>query len=339
VALTGAGCQPHSLAASAGPTTFHVSNEDAADVTEFEVLQGGRIMGEAEHVEPGTDRSFSLTLKPGTYATKCRGGDQPTGTLEVAAAGTGRTADRAARQHATDAYLSFVRAQAATLVAVAAPFADAVRAGDVARAKGLFAAARAPYERIEPVAESFGDLDPAIDAREGDVPAAEWGGFHRIEKALWADGSVAGMAPVADKLVADIASLRDRIASLSLEPSQVANGAVELLNEVSASKITGEEDRYSHTDLSDLAANVEGAKEAFVAVRSLLAAQDAALAATIDGRMADVQQALAKHAEPTGANGGYASFTTLAATDTRALATAVDALAEPLSRVAALVLQ
>jgi len=248
VALTATGCEPRSLAATAGPTTFHVTNDDAAGVTEFEVLDGRRILGEAEHVEPGTDRSLSLTLQPGTYETRCRGGEQPSGTLQVAVAGTGQTADPAARSRATEAYLLFVRGQVAALVTATAPFAEAVRSGDVPRAKSLFAAARATYERIETVAESFGDLDPAIDAREGDVAAAEWGGFHRIEKALWVDGTTAGMAPVADKLAADIATLRDRAGTLDLEPSQVANGAVGLLDEVSASKITGEEDRYSHTD-------------------------------------------------------------------------------------------
>ena len=42
-----------------------------------------------------------------------------------------------------------------------------------------------PYERVEPVAESFGDLDPRIDARANDVPKSKWTGFHPIERRLW----------------------------------------------------------------------------------------------------------------------------------------------------------
>ncbi len=141
-----------------------------------------------------------------------------------------------------------------------------MKAGDIETAKQKFAAARAHYESIEPIAESFGDLDPAIDAREGDVPDDEWGGFHRIEKALWVDNDVADMGPVADKLAADIQQLRTQIDTVQLEPAQIANGAVELLNEMSTSKITGEEDRYSHTDLSDFAANLAGSKAAFEAL-------------------------------------------------------------------------
>ena len=45
-------------------------------------------------------------------------------------------------------------------------FVDAVKAGDVAKAKALFPVARTYWERIEPVAEIFGDLDPKIDGRE-----------------------------------------------------------------------------------------------------------------------------------------------------------------------------
>jgi iron uptake system component EfeO len=338
VALTDAGCEPASISAVAGPTTFHVSNADSAGVTEFEVLQGSKILGEVENVAAGLDRSFSLTLNAGSYTTKCTGGSKETGTLEVADAGTGATADPAARAAAVKNYLAYVTAESKLLTAAVTPFADAVKAGDVATAKSLFAAARYHYESIEPIAESFGDLDPEIDAREGDVPATEWGGFHRIEKALWTDNTTDGMAPVTDKLVADVASLDAKIATIQLEPAQIANGAVELLNEVSASKITGEEDRYSHTDLSDFAANLAGAQAAFTAVRPLLAASDDTLATTIDTRFADTANALAAHKDPAGIANGYVTYDTLTTDQTKALSVSVDALAEPLSRVAALVL-
>src|SRR5262249_36858605 len=162
----------------------------------------------------------------------------------------------------------------------------------------------APYERIEPIAESFGDLDPALDAREGDVPASEWTGFHRIEQQLWVQNNLDGMASVGDKLSADVAKLQAQIPDIKLEPATIANGAVELLNEVSASKITGEEDRYSHTDLSDFAANVAGAKAAYEAVKPLLAEKDTALAETITQRFADVETALSAHASTAAGGNG-----------------------------------
>jgi iron uptake system component EfeO len=132
------------------------------------------------------------------------------------------------------------------------------------------------------VAESFGDLDPRIDARENDVPASEFKGFHRIEKALWEEGTAKGMVPVAEQLLADIEELEAKVKTVELQAVQIANGANELLGEVSASKITGEEERYSDTDLVDFEANVEGAEAAFEAVEPLLSATDQKLAQEIE---------------------------------------------------------
>jgi iron uptake system component EfeO len=339
VTLSDTGCEPRQIAAQAGPTTFHVVNDGSAAVTEFEVLSGTRILGEVENVTPGADRDFSLNLTAGSYTTKCPGGSQfEAGTLEVADAATGAAADTAARDAAVQTYLSYVKKEADQLITAIGPFAAAVKGGDIATAKNLFAGARAHYESIEPIAESFGDLDPAIDAREGDVPDAEWGGFHRIEKALWVDNDVSSMGTVADKLVADVQRLRTQIDTVKLEPAQIANGAVELLNEVSTSKITGEEDRYSHTDLSDFEANLAGSKAAFEALQPLLTGDSSALSTQIEDRFAAVQSSLDQHRgdDPTG--NGYALYNTLTANQTRTLSTTLDTLAEPLSRVAAEVL-
>ena len=339
VTLSDAGCEPRQIAAQAGPTTFNVTNDGSAAVSEFEVLEGDRIVGEVENVIPGDKRSFSLTLKPGSFTTYCPGGsDFERGTLEVAEATTGAAANSEARDAAVADYLDYVKAEADQLVAAVGPFADAVKAGDVATAKGQFAAARTHYESIEPIAESFGDLDPAIDAREGDVPDAEWTGFHRIEKALWVDNSLADMGPVADQLVADIASLRTKIGTVELEPATIANGAVELLNEVSVSKITGEEDRYSHTDLSDFAANLAGANAAFDALKPLLPADESTLGDELTQRFADVEASVDSYQSSDPVGNGYALYDVLTEQDTRSMSTTLDALAEPLSRVAATVL-
>jgi iron uptake system component EfeO len=339
VQLTDAGCDPSKLTLPAGPATFAVTNDGAGGVTELEILDGDRILGEVENIAPGLSGSFSLTLKPGTLTLYCPGGSSAErGTLTVtqsggAAASTGSSS--ATVKGSVAKYLAYVQAQTQQLVPATTQFAQAIEAGDLERAKSLFAPARFSYEAVEPIAESFGTLDPLIDARAGDVPEAQWGGFHRIEKALWQDGTTAGMTPVARKLVDNVKQLAVKVPGLQLEPAQIANGAVELLNEVASSKITGEEDRYSHTDLSDFRANVDGAKAAFDALRPLVAATNPALATEITARFAAVDQALSKYER----NGGYVSYLDLTKADTRALAQAVDALAEPLSRVAGIVVQ
>jgi iron uptake system component EfeO len=327
VRLTDAGC-PAKVTVGAGPATFKVSNDGADGVSEFEVLDGGHILGEVENLAPGLDGQFSLTLKAGKYTTNCPGGDRSKGRLVVTGTAATKLAPQA--QAAVDQYRAFVVGQADQLVSLTQTFANAVVAGDVAAAKAAYGPARVPYERIEPVAETFGQLDPDIDARAGDVPAEKWSGFHRIEQALYANSTTAGMAPVAQQLVKDVQRLQSLVPNVELEPATIANGSVELLNEVASSKITGEEERYSHLDLVDFQANVEGSKAAYDAVRPLLAAKDATLATTIDQRFAAVDTALTSYRQ--GAT--FVAYTTLTSADTKMLAQAIDALAEPLSNVA-----
>lgn len=338
VKLTKAGCSPAKLTLPAGPTTFHVTNDGADKVSELEVLDGDRIVGEVENLSPGLSGTFSITLKSGKYTLSCPGGSSDAkGVLTVSgsgSAGSTTTAPSAQTTAAVTNYRAYLTTQVDQLVAATTQFANAVESGNIDAAKAQFAGARSYYESIEPVAESFGDLDPEIDAREGDVPAAQWTGFHRIEKALWVDHTTAGMAPVAQKLVTDVKDLQAKIATIELEPAQIANGSVELMNEVAKSKITGEEDRYSHTDLSDFEANVDGAKAAFTALRPLVAARNAKLASQIDQQFADVDAGLGRYRS----GDTFVSYQTLTSQDTRALAATVDVLADQLAKVASIVI-
>ena len=193
VKLTDAGCDPAKLSLPGGATTFEVANDGADAVSEYEVLDGDRILGEVENLAPGLSGSFSITLKPGRYTTYCPGGKTvERGQLVV----TGEAAASASKQAsaAVASYRAYVEQQTALLVTTTRRFVAALRSGDLPAAKRAYAVARVPYERIEPVAESFGGLDPAIDARSGDVPAARWTGFHPIERTLWVRRTTTGTA-------------------------------------------------------------------------------------------------------------------------------------------------
>jgi iron uptake system component EfeO len=339
VKLTDAGCDPAKLTLPAGPTTFEVTNDGADAVSEFEVLDGGKVLGEVENLTPGLSGTFSLTLKEGTFKTACPGGDSAAeGELVVtggSAAPTTTPEQNAAAQQVVSTYRKYVEREAEQLVADTTAFVNAIKAGNVDQAKQLFPTTRTHYETIEPIAESFGDLDPEIDARINDVPANEFKGFHRIEQQLWEKGNLEGMAPVADELLANVKMLQRRIPAIELEPAQIANGAVELLNEVASSKITGEEDRYSHTDLWDFDANLEGSQQAFEALKPVITDKDPELATKLETRFASTEDALADYQQ----GDGYVLYTDLTKADTRKLAAEVDALADVLSKVAPLVVQ
>jgi iron uptake system component EfeO len=327
--LTDAGCDPHNAEAPAGPIVFDVENAGSGSVTELEVLDGETILGEVENLSEGLSGSFSLTLEKGEYTLRCNGGEEEDGTLTVTGNATAKTSPEI--EAAISQYREYLEKNTAELVAKTAPFVAAVEAGEVEEAKALYPTARIPYERIEPVAESFGDLDPRIDARANDIPPNEFGGFHRIEKALWEEDTADGMAPVAKQLLADVEELRDKVKMVELQAVQITNGANELLGEVSASKITGEEERYSHIDLVDFEANVEGAEAAFEAVEPLLSSKDPKLAKEIEAQFEKVYASL----KPYRRGDGFVSYTELTQADTRKLAQQIDALAELLSEVPA----
>jgi iron uptake system component EfeO len=246
---------------------------------------------------------------------------------------TGPANDPAGAQAAVDNYRRYLVEQTGLLVDRTRAFVKSLNYGNVEQAKKRYATTRMPYEAVEPVAESFGGLDPDIDAREGDVPPASFRGFHRIEKALWQENTTKGVRSVAAKLIADIRRLQTLVYAIKLEPAQIANGANELLTEVSASKITGEEERYSHTDLWDFEANVQGSKAAFDAVKPLLEQRDPELAKEIDQRFAEVEDTL----QPYRRGDGFVLYGELTEQDKRQLAQSIDALAEPLSQVAAII--
>jgi len=337
VSLTDGGCSPARLTVPSGPVTIRVRNGGTSKVTELELKsRAGIILGERENIVSGIDGAFSLALKPGTYVLNCpNGSEADNGTLTVTGGdGTGgSTVDTALLTRATNGYRSYLRAETAELTASTRQFVAALHAGDLARAKALYAPTRYHYEAIEPVAESFGNLDPAIDARAGDVESPElWTGFHRIERILWVENTTAGSRRYGKLLLADVLLLQRRVRTIDLQAAQLANGAVELLNEVASSKITGEEDRYSHTDLSDFAANVAGARQAFLLLRPALTRNGSKdLADTISTRFEDVDRSLDRYKRAD----GYATYSALTAGDRRTLSHQVDALAEPLSTVAA----
>ncbi len=328
--LTDTGCDPIDAEAAAGPITFEAENASSnPDVHELEVLDGETVLGETPDLSEGDSGTFTLTLEAGEYTLLCPGTDGDSGTLTVS--GELETSNSPEVEEAVATYREYLEENTAELVEATEPFVAAVVAGNIAEAKSLYPAARIPYERIEPVAESFGSLDPRIDARENDVPASEFEGFHRLEKALWEEESLKGMAPVAEQLLADVEELAEKVKTVELQAVQIANGANELLGEVSASKITGEEERYSHIDLVDFEANVEGSEAAFEAVKPLLEPENADLAGEIEADFKMVFNSL----EPYRTEDGFVLYTELSKADTKKLAVGIDTLAEKLSLVPA----
>jgi iron uptake system component EfeO len=229
-------------------------------------------------------------------------------------------------------YKIYVTEQLDELASHTRQFTDAVKKGDLATAKKLYAPTRVYYESIEPIAELFSDLDASIDSRVDDhekgVTAEDFTGFHRIEYSLFAQNSTQGLDQLADRLNRDVTDLQTRVAGLTFPPEKVVGGAAALLEEVAAPQISGEEDRYSHTDLYDFQGNIDGAKKIVDLFRAQIEKQDAAFVAKVDKNFATVDKILAKYKTQ---DGGFETYDKVKENDRKALVGPVNTLAEDLS--------
>ena len=283
-----------------------------------------------------TRATFCGLLVAGTLTlAACGDDDESTSEAASSSSTTEATAeiDPVLLDEAVAEYDAYVEQETGDFVIATEDFLAPVEAGDVDGAKAAYPGARVHFERIEPVAGAFGDLDPDIDGREGDIPPQDWGGYHRIEKALWIDESTEGLEKTIKELRNDVANLNDIAIKAEFDPAEIAQGSVDLLAEVSASKITGEEERYSHTDLWDFEANVAGAEAGFEALKPALEQADPELADEIETEFAAMYELLDQHRE----GDGFVLYDTLSEERTQELAQQIDTLGEPLSQIPSLV--
>ena len=230
-------------------------------------------------------------------------------------------------------YQRWVTEQVDLTIAAAKTFTDAVRAGDLEGAKAAYAPSRQGWERIEPIAGLVEEIDGAVDARVDDFEGVDdpaFTGWHRLEHLLWEQGTTDGGAPFADQLDADLQTLRTELAAMEIPPAALAVGSAELIEEVSTGKITGEEDRYSGTDLWDFAANVEGAQRGFELLSPAIEAEDAALVTTIEGLFDELEGQLGAYRD----GEGYKPYAALTDAHKTEMQTTLAELSEHLATVA-----
>ena len=248
-------------------------------------------------------------------------------------------AEKTEAAKATAGFTAYVQGELAELTAETAKFVDAVKAGNDDEARALYPIAREHWERVEPVAAQFGDLDPAIDAREAGLDkGADWTGWHRLEKDLWPTRAknytpltVAEKTQLADKLLADTKTIQAQGADLKLTLTDVVEGSQGLLEEVAGSKVTGEEEYWSRTDLWDFQANLDGSRQGFELFEPILVGRDKKLAGTIADQFDAVQDLLDKTRD----GEGYVTYDTLTRPQVKAMSDAVNALGESLAEVSA----
>ncbi|TPQ19173.1 iron uptake system protein EfeO [Streptomyces sporangiiformans] len=344
VTATDTKCEVSKKEFPAGHVELAVENKGSKVTEVYLLFPDDRIVTERENIGPGTSQKVTAEVKAGDYRIACKPGMKGKGIRQdVTATGSGKVAKRDPRlDKAVADYRAYAQAQADETLPKAKVFAAAVKDGDIEAAKKAYADSRIGWERTEPVAESFGDIDPKVDLREdgledGQDPEKDWTGWHRLERSLWQDKKLTDRdSELADQLITDLTDWQKRVGKAEITPTSMANGAKELLDEVATGKVTGEEERYSHTDLVDFKANVEGAEKSYELLKTVASENDAALTKELDKQFAALNTLLDKY-RPNKDSYEFTSYDKVGKADRKELSDAVNALAEPLSKLAAAV--
>ncbi|HVX21826.1 MAG TPA: iron uptake system protein EfeO [Acidimicrobiales bacterium] len=338
IALTPQGCAPKPAKVATGQVQFNVKNKNAGSVSEAELRSGdmAHILGEQENLTPGLSGGFALVVQPGKYVIYCPGASRDHATFTV----TGKSKAKnwkanSVLSSAVSQYAAYVNQNAATLVSSTQAMCAAIDAGNQTLAEQLYAKARVYYERIEPVAEVWGTLDAEIDARANDVAKpSDFKGFHKLEELMWSTNTLDGASAYCTELVKNEQDLAQLVTTASYDPVTMASGATDLINEAATSKITGEEERYSNTDLPVFQANVDGAMEVFNLLKPYLQKVNPALVSKIQQRYQKVESSIAKYkATPGYDTTGYVEYSTVLTPQRRQLSAQVQAFAEALSKM------
>ncbi|TPJ53566.1 iron uptake system protein EfeO [Mesorhizobium sp. B2-7-1] len=299
VTITGQACEPNEITVSAGRNIFRIANRSDRAV-EWEILDGVMVLEERENIAPGFTQALTTRLEPGDYAITCGLISNPRGKLHVqpaANAGPAAKPNLTAFIGALAEYKVFLATETDAFVDAATAFANAVKSGDLAAAKAAYLPAETAYARIAPVSPLFSDLDTAIDGRADGFGQREadpaFGGLHRLEYGLFRQGSLEGLAPVADRLAADAATLKARIHDLRIMPESMVGGAAAILERVAAAGPGFGDSPYAHADLASFEATVSGVRKVFDLLRPVAARSAPAIAASIDADFAALDKSIA----------------------------------------------
>ncbi|MCX4582581.1 iron uptake system protein EfeO [Streptomyces sp. NBC_01481] len=325
----------------AGHVELAIENKGSKVTEVYLLFPDDRIVSERENIGPGTKQKLTAEVKAGDYEIACKPGMKGDGIRQKVTVTGGKAAKRSPEMDkAVAEYRTYVQAQADETLPKVKVFTDAVKAGDIEAAKKAYADSRIGWERTEPVAESFGDIDPKVDLREDGLEKGQkWTGWHTLEKALWQDKKLgAAEKTLATTLITDLTAWQKRVGTAEITPTSMANGAKELLDEVATGKVTGEEERYSHTDLVDFKANVEGAQKSYELLKPVASKNDPKLVAELDKQFAALNKLLDKYRKSP-ASYEFTSYDKVGKAERKELSDGVNALAEPLSKLAAAVVK
>lgn len=325
-------CEPNALTVPAGRASFRIVNRSERAV-EWEILDGVLVVEERENIAPGLSQVINANLQPGDYAITCGLLSNPRGTLHVTPTAASDAAAKAKPSMVAfvgplSEFRVYLAVQGSALIKAATALNQAIASGDLAQAQALYLPARAAYQRLAPAAQRLAELDNQINARADYFEKREqdpaFVGFHRLEYALFQQRNPDDVTPIAQRLHADVTTLKQQLLAQSLPPEQLVSIVVRNLNSLAEVRAgSGEEERYSHSDLNGFAANAQTARKVVDLLRPMLSKSSADVLANVDQAMSDFDNQLNafKSAD------GYVSYDAVTAAQRQQIAAKAKALA------------
>ena len=331
-------CAPDTLTVPAGHASFRIVNRSDRAV-EWEILDGVLVIEERENIAPGLSQVINANLLPGDYSITCGLLSNPRGTLHVTPTAASDAAAKARPSMVAfvgplSEFRVYLSSQSSALVKAVSALNQAIEAGDLSRAQALYLPARAAYQRIAPAAQRLAELDNAINARADYFEKREqdpaFVGFHRLEYALFQQRDLDGLAPVAQRLLTDVTTLKQQLLAQTLPPEQLESIVVRNLNTLGDVRAaSGEEERYSHSDLNGFAGNLDAARKVVELLRPLLSTSAANLLPTLDNALATFDAQL----NGLKVDGTYASYDSVSTEQRQQIADKAKALANALDAI------
>lgn len=267
-----------------GTQTFQLHNTEISNA-EVDLVdpRSGAVYGEVEGLGPGTTRPLRVRLGDGVYAFRCLVED--TGAIvgpAVRVTGAhGESGPAVVPVTSNDLlkpvreYHDHVDTGLAALATGTDTLSAAVRSGDRAAGEAAWLTAHLAYERLGAAYGAFGDSDAAVNGTTAGVPGgvadSRFTGFHRLEYGLWHDEPMPALTAVADRLGADVHTLRDSFAQQQIDPADLGLRAHEIMENTLQFELTGATDYGSGTNLATALANLDGSRAALTVLRPLLA--------------------------------------------------------------------
>ena len=269
--------------APSGVSAFAVHNE-GHNATAIELTAAGRprVYGDLEVVAAGSTRTMVVRLPPGRYQWRCELASGAT-VLSKAESVTGRpvhgvhASEPVTLDELTPIATEVRNATQAALVGLATEtgvLRAAVDTGRLDDARAAWLTAHLAYERLGVAYGTFGSFDGKIngrpDAFRGGTADPRWTGFLRLEHGLWGGEPAASLAPVADRLDADVHALVADFPNEFTDVRDIPLRVHEILENTLQFDLTGDSDQGSHTALATARANVDGTRSVLTAVAPLV---------------------------------------------------------------------